>query len=107
MPNSIELKFKKIKKEFLKFLKYTKGHADTTCCNYNSDLNIWITWLTEEELDWRKCKPTDVEHFVSYLSNTFQKITLVLMQSIEKILTTLLFINGLNVGITYKKIQSI
>jgi integrase/recombinase XerD len=68
MANSIELKFKKIQKEFLEFLKYTKGHADTTCYNYNSDLNIWITWLTEEELDWRKCKPIDVEHFVSYLS---------------------------------------
>ncbi len=68
MANSIELKFKKIQKEFLEFLKYTKGHADTTCYNYNSDLNIWITWLTEEELDWRKCQPIDVEHFVSYLS---------------------------------------
>jgi len=68
MANSIELKFKKIQKDFLEFLKYTKGHADTTCYNYNSDLNIWIAWLTEEELDWRKCKPTDVEHFVSYLS---------------------------------------
>jgi len=68
MANSIELKFKKIQKEFLEFLKYTKGHADTTCYNYNSDLNIWIAWLTEEELDWRKCQPVDVEHFVSYLS---------------------------------------
>ncbi|MDF1583618.1 MAG: tyrosine-type recombinase/integrase [Methyloprofundus sp.] len=68
MANSIELKFKKIQKEFLEFLKYTKGHADTTCYNYSSDLNIWIAWLTEENLDWRKCKPVDVEHFVSYLS---------------------------------------
>ena len=68
MANSIELKFGKTQKEFLEFLKYTKGHADTTCYNYNSDLNIWIKWLTEQELDWRKCKPVDVEHFVSYLS---------------------------------------
>lgn len=68
MANSIELKFRKIQKEFLEFLKYTKGHADSTCYNYNSDLNIWIAWLTEEELDWRKCQPVDVEHFVSYLS---------------------------------------
>ena len=68
MANSIELKFKKIQKEFLEFLKYTKGHADTTCYNYNSDLNIWIAWLTEAKLDWRKCRPIDVEHFVSHLS---------------------------------------
>lgn len=68
MANSIELKFKKIQTEFLEFLKYTKGHAVTTCYGYNSDLNSWITWLTEEKLDWRKCKPVDVEHFVSYLS---------------------------------------
>ena len=68
MANSIELKFKKTQKDFLEFLKYTKGHADTTCYNYNSDLNIWITWLTEEELDWRKCQPVDVERFVNYLS---------------------------------------
>jgi site-specific recombinase XerD len=68
MANSIELKFDKTKKEFLEFLKYTKGHADTTCYNYNSDLNIWIGWLTQAERDWRKCVPTDVEQFVSHLS---------------------------------------
>lgn len=68
MANSIELKFEKTKKEFLEFLKYTKGHAETTCYNYNSDLNIWITWLTEEGRDWRKCQPIDAEHFVSFLS---------------------------------------
>ena len=68
MANSIELKFKKVQKDFLEFLKFTKGHSVTTCYGYNSDLSSWITWLTEEELDWRKCKPVDVEHFVSYLS---------------------------------------
>ena len=68
MANSIELKFKKIQKEFLEFLKFTKGHAETTCYNYNSDLNIWIAWLTEEGRDWRKCQPIDTEHFVSYLA---------------------------------------
>ncbi len=35
MANLIELKFEKIQKGFLEFLKYTKGHADTTCYNYN------------------------------------------------------------------------
>ncbi len=68
MANTIELKFDKTKKSFLEFLKYTKGHADTTCYNYNSDLNIWIAWLTEVDRDWRKCEPTDVEKFVSYLT---------------------------------------
>jgi site-specific recombinase XerD len=68
MAHSIELKFRKIQKEFLDFLKYTKGHADTTCYNYHSDLNIWIAWLTEEGRDWRQCQPLDAEHFVAYLA---------------------------------------
>lgn len=68
MVNTIELKFDKAKKEFLEFLKYTKGHADTTCYNYNSDLNIWIGWLSEADHDWRKCGPADVEKFVSHLT---------------------------------------
>lgn len=68
MANTIELKFEKTKKEFLEFLKYTKGHADTTCYNYNSDLNIWSDWLSEAGRDWRKCEPTDVEKFVSHLT---------------------------------------
>lgn len=68
MANTIELKFDKAKKEFLEFLKYTKGHSDGTCYNYSSDLNVWITWLNQAGIDWRKCDPTDVEHFVSHLS---------------------------------------
>jgi len=27
------------RKEFLAYLKFTKGHRDTTCYNYGSDLN--------------------------------------------------------------------
>ena len=68
MANTIELKFDKTKKEFLEFLKYTKGHADTTCYNYNSDLNIWSAWLSEAGRDWRKCEPADVEKYVSHLT---------------------------------------
>ncbi len=68
MANTIELKLEKTKKEFLEFLKYTKGHADTTCYNYNSDLNIWSAWLTEAGRDWRKCEPADVEKYVSHLT---------------------------------------
>ena len=60
--------FEQTRKDFLSFLKYTKGHSDTTCYNYNSDLGIWQRWLIEAKLDWQNCGPTDVEHFVSHLS---------------------------------------
>jgi site-specific recombinase XerD len=68
MTELAETSFEKIRKEFLSFLKYTKGHSDTTCYNYNSDLGIWQRWLLEAKLDWQNCSPTDVEHFVSHLS---------------------------------------
>jgi len=63
-----EITFEQTRKDFLAFLKYTKGHSDTTCYNYNSDLGIWQRWLIEAKLDWQNCSPTDVEHFVSHLS---------------------------------------
>ena len=56
------------RKEFLAFLKFTKGHRDTTCYNYSSDLNIWERWLIEAGLDWREVKPVDLERFVATLS---------------------------------------
>jgi site-specific recombinase XerD len=68
MIGSNEISFEQTRKDFLGFLKYTKGHAETTCYNYNSDLNIWRRWLDEAKLDWRNCEPLDVERFVSHLS---------------------------------------
>jgi site-specific recombinase XerD len=68
MTDSIETSFEQTRKDFLSFLKYTKGHSDTTCYNYNSDLGIWHRWLAEAKLDWQNCGPTDVEQFVSHLS---------------------------------------
>lgn len=68
MSESTEMSFEQTRKDFLSFLKYTKGHSDTTCYNYNSDLGIWQRWLLEAKLDWQNCGPTDVEHFVSHLS---------------------------------------
>jgi site-specific recombinase XerD len=56
------------RKEFLAYLKYTKGHRDTTCYNYGSDLNIWARWLDDARLDWRECKPVDLERFVATLT---------------------------------------
>ena len=68
MTEQTENAFEQTRKDFLSYLKYTKGHSDTTCYNYNSDLGIWQRWLVEAKLDWRNCGPTDVEHFVSHLS---------------------------------------
>jgi site-specific recombinase XerD len=67
--NSPDLsKLPNARKEFLSYLKFTKGHRDTTCYNYGSDLNIWARWLEEAELDWRQVKPVDLERYVSTLS---------------------------------------
>jgi len=60
--------FSQARKEFLAYLKYTKGHRDTTCYNYGSDLNIWERWLKEAELDWREVSPVDLERYVATLS---------------------------------------
>jgi site-specific recombinase XerD len=68
MNNPIEISFEQTRKDFLSFLKYTKGHSDTTCYNYHSDLGIWQRWLIDAKLDWQNCGPTDVEQFVSHLS---------------------------------------
>ena len=68
MSEPTEISFEQTRKDFLAFLKYTKGHSDTTCYNYNSDLGIWQRWLLDAKLDWQNCGPTDVEHFVSHLS---------------------------------------
>ena len=70
MAEVVEGSFEQIRKDFLSFLKYTKGHAETTCYNYNynSDLGIWQRWLIDAKLDWRNCTPTDVEQFVAQLS---------------------------------------
>ncbi|MGZ8942803.1 MAG: tyrosine-type recombinase/integrase [Methylobacter sp.] len=68
MTQQNETSFEQARKDFLGFLKYTKGHSDTTCYNYSSDLGIWFRWLEEAKLDWQNCGPTDVERFVSHLS---------------------------------------
>jgi integrase/recombinase XerD len=68
MTNETETSFEQTKKDFLGFLKYTKGHSETTCYNYSSDLNIWHRWLTAEKHDWQNCSPNVVENFVSHLA---------------------------------------
>ena len=69
MADLIESAFESTRKEFLSFLKFTKGLAQTTCYNYNSDLGMWNRWLIDAKLDWRNCTPTDVEQFVAQLSH--------------------------------------
>ena len=38
MTESTETSFDEIKKDFLGFLKFTKGYSETTCYGYSSDL---------------------------------------------------------------------
>ena len=58
--------FDDARREFLSHLLYAKGHSQTTCYNYNSDLGIWADWLTEAGKDWQTCRYPDVEQFAAW-----------------------------------------
>ncbi len=58
--------FDDARKEFLSHLLYAKGHSQTTCYNYNSDLGIWAKWLVEADKDWQAVKYRDVEQFAAW-----------------------------------------
>ena len=58
--------FNDARREFLSHLLYAKGHSQTTCYNYNSDLGIWAKWLTEAGKDWQACRYPDVEQFAAW-----------------------------------------
>jgi site-specific recombinase XerD len=68
MTELIETSFDEVKKEFLGFLKFTKGYSETTCYGYASHLNCWHNWLTLASVTWNSTKPSDVENFVAYLA---------------------------------------
>jgi site-specific recombinase XerD len=68
MTESTASDFDAVKKDFLSFLKFTKGYSDTTCYGYASDLKRWHDWLVLARLTWTTAKPSDVENFVAYLS---------------------------------------
>jgi integrase/recombinase XerD len=55
------------RKDFLSYLRYTKGYSQGTCYGYNSDLGIWGKWLEEASHDWRRCSHVEVEQFVTWL----------------------------------------
>lgn len=68
MTDAIDTAFDAARKDFLSFLKFTKGYSDTTCYGYASDLNRWHDWLTLAGVVWNQAKPSDVENFVAYLA---------------------------------------
>ncbi len=59
--------FDDARREFLSHLRYAKGHSQTTCYVYNSDLGIWRAWLIEAGKDWQAVKYPDVEQFAAWL----------------------------------------
>ena len=58
--------FNEVRKEFMAYLRYTKGHSKMTCYNYHSDLNIWSRWLQANGKDWQRVRPADVERFMTW-----------------------------------------
>jgi len=58
--------FWQARKDFMAFLRYTKGYSPGTCYGYNSDLGLWGRWLEEARHDWRRCSHTEVEQFIHW-----------------------------------------
>lgn len=68
MTQQTETSFEQARKDFLGFLKFTKGYSETTCYGYSSDLNRWNEWLSLANVRWSQAKPSDVENFVAFLA---------------------------------------
>ena len=64
--NSNEVDFWAARKEYLNYLRYTRGLATSTCYAYNSDLGIWARWLEDHEYNWRECSHKEVEYFIRW-----------------------------------------
>jgi integrase/recombinase XerD len=58
--------FQAAKRDFLSYLRYTRGLAKTTCYAYSSDLNVWGQWLNEHGYAWAHCTHVEVEHFIAW-----------------------------------------
>jgi len=66
MNDPIETSFDEVRKDFIGFLKFTKGYSENTCYGYASDLKRWNKWLELANLTWTMAKPSDVENYVAY-----------------------------------------
>ena len=58
--------FDATRQEFLSHLRYAKGHRETTCYAYNSDLGLWADWLQAAGKDWQRTRAADVEQFAAW-----------------------------------------
>jgi len=58
--------FDEARKEFLTHLRYAKGHRETTCYAYHSDLGLWRDWLQAAGKDWQRARAADVEQFAAW-----------------------------------------
>ncbi len=58
--------FDTARQEFLSHLRYAKGHRETTCYAYNSDLGLWADWLQAAGKDWQRARAGDVEQFSAW-----------------------------------------
>jgi integrase/recombinase XerD len=58
--------FDEARKEFLSHLLYARGHRQSTCYAYHSDLGIWGDWLQAAGKDWQRSRAVDVEQFVAW-----------------------------------------
>ena len=65
MPCDREI-FDSARQEFLSHLRYAKGHRETTCYAYNSDLGLWADWLQDAGKDWQRARAGDVELFAAW-----------------------------------------
>jgi len=59
--------FDAARQEFLSHLRYAKGHGQSTCYAYNSDLGLWRDWLQTAGKDWQRARAADVEQFSAWM----------------------------------------
>lgn len=64
MLNSDE--FLQARKDFLSYLRYTRGYSPSTCYAYNSDLGQWAAWLDEAGHDWTHVQHGHVEQWIAW-----------------------------------------
>ena len=58
---------------FLIFLEIDKSYSDNTISTYLNNLKIYKDYIEENSLDEYSIEPINLEHFITYLKENFDK----------------------------------
>jgi integrase/recombinase XerD len=70
LPHTVNSDLKQARHDFLNYLRYNRGAAESTRAGYRSDVNIWHGWLDEAEHDWKICSYIEAEQFIAWQQRT-------------------------------------